>query len=766
MNRFIGVMTVALAMTLALAVTGALAGGPATDGAATAGVDTGTALVELKGAPLATAEKTKPAPGKKVDFNSSSVKSYRAQLNNLRNDFKQWLKANAPKAKVTGEFDLALNGVSLELNGTPLSTIQGAPQVASAAYEGLYRPQAASGAGDPDLALISAPAAWGGNGTTAGVRPDGTRVRVAVIDTGIDQTHPCFDTTGYSYPAGFPKGDTTFTTAKVIVARVFNNRTPTFRFTPQGIQEHGTHVAGTVGCNWGLTHNETIVNGTTVTYGVNGVAPGVQLGNYNVFPSANPGPNEIDVTNARSEDILNALEAAYRDDMDVANLSLGGNANGKQDLLTHAIDNLDAAGMVIAVAAGNSGPGHFTVESPGSAAGALTAGASTVGHFIGVPITSGTVTARGAVGEFGQITSNITAPLAVVAARNTNDTGVAGLSLACLPNFAANSLAGKIALVSRGVCTFSEKIRNAQDAGAVAVIVVNNVAGDPIAMGLGGIANEPTIPAVMVSRVEGTALAAPAQNGVMTTIGSTKQYFQTANSDIMANFSSQGSTDVDFRVKPDVVAPGVNVLSSIPNRFAGTSSCTVAPCWAFFQGTSMATPHLAGSAAVVMGKHPTWTSSAIRSAIVNTADEKVLKSATTGLCCVADPQIIGSGRENLARAVGAKVALNPVSVSFGSVPSGSGKTQSVTVVVRDLTGAGGTYPVSVTDPGAQVSTAGVTFTASPSTITLAPNGTATVTVTMSAAKGAAPLDHWATLRIGGNTNSTNTAHAALFVLIK
>jgi minor extracellular serine protease Vpr len=762
MNRFIGVMTVALAMTLALAVTGALAGGPATDGAATAGVDTGTALVELKGAPLATAEKTKPAPGKKVDFDSSSVKSYRAQLNNLRNDFKQWLKANAPQAKVTGEFDLALNGVSVELNGTPLSTIQGAPQVASAGYEGLYRPQAASGAGDPDLALISAPAAWGGNGATGGVRPDGTRVRVAVIDTGIDQTHPCFDTPpGYSYPAGFPKGDTRFTTKKVIVARVFNNRTPTFRFTPQGIQEHGTHVAGTVGCNWGLTHNETIVNGTTVTYGVNGVAPGVQLGNYNVFPSANPGPNEIDVTNARSEDILNALEAAYRDDMDVANLSLGGNANGKQDLLTHAIDNLDAAGMVIAVAAGNSGPGHFTVESPGSAAGALTAGASTVGHFIGVPITSGTVTARGAVGEFGQITSNISAPLAVVAARNADDTGVAGLSRACLPNFAANSLAGKIALVSRGICTFSEKIRNAQDAGAVAVIVVNNVAGDPIAMGLGGIANEPTIPAVMVSRVEGTALAAPAQNGVMTTIGSTKQYFQTSNSDIMANFSSQGSTDVDFRVKPDVVAPGVNVLSSIPNRFAGTSSCTVAPCWAFFQGTSMATPHLAGSAAVVMGKHPTWTSAAIRSAIVNTADEGVLKSATTGLCCVADPQIIGSGRENLNKAVGAKVALNPVSVSFNSVPSGSGQARSVSVTVTDLTGSGGAYAVSVTNPGGSgTNPSGVTFTALPSTITLAPGGSATVTVTMSAAKGATAGDHWATLRIG------DAAHAALFTLVK
>ena len=355
-----------------------------------------------------------------------------------------------------------------------------------------------------------------------------------------------------------------------------------------------------------------------------------------------------------------------------------------------------------------------------------------------------------------------------MAARNANDTGVAGISRACLPNFASNSLSGKIALVSRGICTFSEKIRNAQDAGAVAVIVVNNVAGDPIAMGLGGIANEPTIPAVMVSRTDGTALAA--QNGVTTTIAHTKQYFQTANSDIMANFSSQGSTDVDFRVKPDVVAPGVNVLSSIPNRFAGTSSCTVEPCWAFFQGTSMATPHLAGSAAVVIGKHPTWSSAAVKSAIVNTADEGVLKSATTGACCVTDPMIIGSGRENLASAVGAKVSLNPVSVSFGSVPSGSGQARTVTISVTDLTGAGGTYPVSITNagplvqvpgsnPAVFVPSPGVTFSA-PFSITLAPGGTATLTVTMTADKGAAALDHYATLRIG------TVAHAALFAFVK
>src|SRR5204863_769768 len=133
----------------------------------------------------------------------------------------------------------------------------------------------------------------------------------------------------------------------------------------------------------------------------------------------------------------------------------------------------------------------------------------------------------------------------------------------------------------------------------------------PTAMGSDGTPNQPTIPAYMAARAIGASLLG--SNNASTTISAAAQYFLTTNVNIMAGFSSQGPTDVDFRVKPDVVAPGVNVLSSIPgNR------------WAFFQGTSMATPHLAGSAAVVIGAHPTWSAAAVRSAIVNTADQGVL----------------------------------------------------------------------------------------------------------------------------------------------
>ncbi len=708
---------------VAVVVAGAASGGGrATDGAnAAPTVDTGSALVQLNGDPLSTYVKTKPAQGKKIDFSSDTVKSYRAQLSALRNDFKQWLKANAPAAKVTGEYDIALNAVAVKLNGTPLGTIASAPQVVKAEYEGLYTPQVT----DPDLSLISAFTAYSGGPASGGVKPDGSRVKVAIVDTGIDVTHPCFSDAGF--PATHQEGPSGLTNNKVIVAKVFHNQANRFNDTPEAVQEHGTHVAGTVGCDYGLTHSSTLVDGVLVGYGVNGVAPGAQLGNYNVFPGQEG--------NARSEDILDALEAAYADGMDVANMSLGGKSSGNQDLLAMGVDDLDRANMVVAVAAGNSGPGLFTIESPGKAERALTAGAATVGHFIATPVTAGGVTVPAASGDFKTVTVDTTAPLAAVLA----SPGVLGLACSALP---AGSLTGKIALISRGTCTFSQKIRDAQDAGAIGAIIVNNVAGDPIAMGLGGIPNEPTIFGYMVSRDNGTILLG--KNGLATTVSATKSYFVSGNDDFMAGFSSQGPTDVDFRIKPDVVAPGVNVLSSIPHAF-----CAAPPCWAFFQGTSMATPHLAGSAAVVLGQHPSWSAAQVRSAVVNTADQGVLKKSTS-TDLETNVFVIGAGRENLTSAVGAKAALDPVSVSFGAVPSGSGQTASRSVALSQL--APGTYTASISAS----SGTGVTYSVAPSA--------GGFVITMTAAKNAGAGIHQAKLTI--SSAGGEVAHAAVATWIK
>jgi minor extracellular serine protease Vpr len=690
------------------------------------GQDNSAALVQLQGEPLSTYVKTRPAPGKKIDFNSNTVRAYRAQLNAVRNDYKAWLRANVPQARVTGEFDISLNAVAVELNGATLEQVAAAPQVQRAEYQGLYRKNAHD---DPDLALIDAIQAWNMGG---GAGNAGEGVKVAIVDSGIDAAHPCFSDAGYA--AQTQLGDRRFTNNKVIAAKVFHNKTPSLQFTPEAVDSHGTHVAGTVGCN---LHTPATVQGVAIPYAISGVAPRALLGNYNVFPGT--------VENARSEDILNALDAAYADGFDVANMSLGGGARGIQDLLTIAVDNLDQANMVVAVAAGNSGPGLFTVESPGSAARALTAGASTVPHFVGAPVTNGGSTYGAASGEFATVTADLTAPLAAVATAPA----VGGLSTACsaLP---AGTLTNKIALISRGTCTFSAKIRNAAAAGAVAVLVANNVAGDPVAMASDGTPNQPTVPAYMVGRDDGQALKAG--NGLATTIGAALAYFSTPNADIMAGFSSQGPTDVDFRVKPDVVAPGVNVLSSIP-----ASHCKTPPCFAFFQGTSMATPHLAGSTAVVRGQHPTWSAAEVRSAIVNTADQNVLRTFNTGAPATV-VNVIGTGRENLNSAVGAVVALDPVSVSFGAVPAGSGQTSTFAVALKNLSGGTMTLGVGVTAGDSSVS-----YTVSPAQVQLAAGATTTVTVTMSAAKGAAAGHHQGQLNI--TAGGASVAHAAVYTLI-
>src|SRR6059058_6465217 len=162
-------------------------------------VDTATAVVQLKGAPVSTNPTTKPPHGKKIDFNGRAVRSYRAQLNAKRNEFKQWLRANAPRARVTSEYDISLNAVAVQLNGASLATIAAAPMVQSAEYNVLYHPNLSE-----SYKIINASDAW----TAAGGRATaGAGIKIGDIDTGIDETHPFFDPTGFAYPPGFPKCD-------------------------------------------------------------------------------------------------------------------------------------------------------------------------------------------------------------------------------------------------------------------------------------------------------------------------------------------------------------------------------------------------------------------------------------------------------------------------------------------------------------------------------------------------------------------------------
>ena len=689
-------------------------------------VDHSSAVVQLKGDPLSTSPRTKPAHGRKIDFNSNAVRWYRAQLNAGRNEFKRWLRENAPRARVTSEYDVSLNAVAVQLNGTPLATIAAAPMVQSAEYNALYHPNLSQ-----SYQIINASDAWADAGGRAQA---GAGIKIGDIDTGIDEMHPFFDPTGFEYPEGFPKCDAAdsashhededcnYVSEKVIVAKVFYNKAHQQGLDAQAIQDYGTHTAGIAA---GVTGKTAVANEVEID-DMSGIAPGAWLGNYNVFPGG--------VSNARSEDILNAVDEAIEDGMDVLNLSLGGGYHGNNDLLAMGLDNAVDAGVVVAVAAGNSGPGQGTLESPGRARKIITVAASTNNHFVGQPFTypaAGGTTIGAAVGDFPPLP---TGPFDLWFNSQLN---------ACTS--VDSDASGKVVVVNRGACTFSTKVRNAIAAGAIGVVVINNVAGDPVAMAKDGGGGD-DLPAVMIGKNEGAALrtANPPDASAVATF----EEFITANQDILAGFSSQGPTAVDFAVKPDVTSVGVNVLSSI--TCVGTDfPCTTngngtdAP-WAFFSGTSMSTPHIAGSAAVLLDIHSAenWSPAQVKSALVNRAD-LVVKDAFSGTYDVG-PTAQGGGRENLSVAAEATTWMDPVSASFGRVTVGH--PTSVTITLYNPTASDQPFTVSTTkftptNAVPLIYNAGTLSSPDerimvPANVTVPANSSTTLTVTVTAGIGA------------------------------
>src|SRR6266403_635916 len=690
-------------------------------------VDNSSAIVQLKGDPITTYSATKPAPGRKIDFNGVAVRSYRAQLAARRNEFRNWLRANAPRARITSQYDISLNAVAVQLNGTPLETIAAAPMVQQAQYNALYHPNLSQ-----SYQIINATGAWtaGGGRATAGAG-----IKIGDIDTGIDNAHPFFDPTGFSYPttggpwpkcdaadstSHHPDQDCEYVSPKVIVAKVFYNKNNQQNFDAQAIQDHGTHTAGIAAGIFNPALN-AVVHGVMID-GMSGIAPGAWLGNYNVFPGS--------VTNARSEDILHAVDAAVADGMEVLNLSLGGSYHGNNDLLAIGLDNAADAGVVVAVAAGNSGPGQGTVESPGRARKVITVAASTNKHFVGQPFTypmGGGTTVGAAVGDFPPLP--------------TSSFGLFFNSQLTACTSVDPGASGKVVVVNRGGCTFSTKVRNAIAAGATGVVVINNVAGDPTAMAKDGGGGD-DLPAVMIGKSEGAALrvANPPDASAVATF----QEFVTPNQDILAGFSSQGPTAIDLAVKPDVTSVGVNVLSSItcvgkPAGCPGDGSG-----WAFFSGTSMSTPHIAGSAAVLKNLHSSWTPAQIKSALVNRAD-LVIKDAITALHDVG-PTAQGAGRENLSVAAAGTTWMDPVSASFGKVTIGH--PTSLTITLSNPSATDETFTISTTKftPSTFGNTVPLIYNAGtlsagddritvPPSVTVPANGSTTLTVAVSSAHG-------------------------------
>ncbi|HVM56777.1 MAG TPA: S8 family serine peptidase [Gaiellaceae bacterium] len=298
--------------------------------------------------------------------------SYLRTLASAQRTLQARIRAAIPDAAVHWRYGVVLNGMAVVVPRSQLATlsrIPGATVWPSVTYHAL---RDASTALNRTPQLIGATTIWGPALATAG-----QGMKIAIIDDGVDQAHSFFDPTGYTYPAGFPKGNTAYTTPKVIVARAFAPASETWKyantpFDPQ-YSDHATHVAGIAAGDHG-----TISNGPRGRVAVSGIAPAAYIGNYKVLtvPTRDYG------LDGNSPEITAGIEQAVKDGMDVINLSLGEpEVEPSRDIVVKALDDAADAGVVPVVAAGNDyeDAGRGSVGSPATAPEAITVAASSEG---------------------------------------------------------------------------------------------------------------------------------------------------------------------------------------------------------------------------------------------------------------------------------------------------------------------------------------------------------------------------------------------------
>lgn len=304
---------------------------------------------------------------RRLDLRALSSRSYLARLASSQADLSQRIETAIPRANVRRHFRIVANGLAVTLPSDEVSLLGSLPGVARV-YPS-YRYRALETVAPDNVKAIGASDLWNADLSSAG-----QGVKIGIIDDGVDQTHPYFDPTGYSYPSGYPKGNSTYATAKVIVARAFAASGLDYEYVSLPVDpsysSHGTYVAGIAAGNAG-----TSAKISSVTRTLSGVAPRAYLGNYRALTI----PTEAFGLNGNSPEIVAAIEAAVSDGMNVINLSIGEpEISPRNDIVAKAVDAAGAAGVVVVAAAGNEYEenGQGSISSPGSAPSAIAVGAS------------------------------------------------------------------------------------------------------------------------------------------------------------------------------------------------------------------------------------------------------------------------------------------------------------------------------------------------------------------------------------------------------
>jgi minor extracellular serine protease Vpr len=690
-------------------------------------------ILKLKGASVA--ERAADALKQGKELTKAEKAAIREQLRNQQGPVID--RVSALGGQVFERYQDAYNGLAVRIALKNLGELRAIPDVAAVTPDRVITRDNVAG-----VQYINGNQAWAAGKT-------GNGVKVGIIDTGVDYFHANFG--GSGNPADFANDSHTivepgsFPTAKVVGGTDFvgdnfdassddsAKTTPHPDPDPVDCNGHGSHVAGTA-AGFGVLSNGATYTGPydSTTYSNNfrigpGVAPRATIYAYRVFGCEGSTTDAI---------VAAALNKASFDGVDVVNMSLGSPFGREDEAGAVASNNVAEAGMVVIASAGNSGPSAYITGSPAVAGRALSVAAIDASSptFPGANIalsSDGTIVAQMSNGPFqgDPGPANPSSPLGVVVLREADGT----VSLGCdASDYSGVNVSGKLVVTLRGVCARVHKAIVGQKQGAAAVAMINTSSAYPPFEG--DITSDPdtgeqfhvTIPFYGVRGCLGvgtctgdttdadTLAAANGATATFTDANVANPGYQRA-----ASFTSGGPRNVDSGVKPEVMAPGVSVKSTA----SGTGNAGTR-----LSGTSMAAPMTTGTAALVNEAHPSWSTEAIKAAIINTSDASSAKIAAGSY----NLRTSGAGVVDAKRAADtvayATTSAGRDTLDFGNEALSGAYSETLPVTLHNTSGAAITYDLSQAANGGQQ---GATMSFSPGSVTVPAGGTATVNVTMS-----------------------------------